>query len=180
LPVLFTQCRVGRYGRLFKIYKFRKFRKTAHNESMITLPGDIRFTRVGKTLDSTKINELPQLLNVLRGDMAVVGPRPEVPKFHFCFRGRHAALLNFKPGLFGPSQTKFRNEANLFPADRDPDLFYARCIFPQKADLDLQYYGSATLASDCVWIIRSLRSVALGTKAPPQMEPQRQGNRRVQ
>jgi lipopolysaccharide/colanic/teichoic acid biosynthesis glycosyltransferase len=165
LPVFFKQSRLGRNGKIFRIYKFRKFRKTTLDQSVVvTLPDDKRYSRIGKILDKLKINELPQLVNILRGEMSIVGPRPEIPDFYHCFAGSHARLLNFTPGLFGPSQTLFRNEAEMYSEHQDPLTLYVKVIFPQKAELDLQYYDTATLSSDILWVFKSVASVLRGSK----------------
>jgi lipopolysaccharide/colanic/teichoic acid biosynthesis glycosyltransferase len=122
--------------------------------------GDDLYSRVGKILDKTKLNELPQLVNVLRGDMSVVGPRPEVPDFKHCFAGRYSELLDYAPGIFGPSQSAFRNEAAMYPPGQDMKSFYERVLFPRKAEMDLQYYRHATIGGDLYWIFRSLVAVA--------------------
>jgi lipopolysaccharide/colanic/teichoic acid biosynthesis glycosyltransferase len=84
---------------------------------------------LGRILDKTKLNELPQLLNVLNGEMSLVGPRPEIPDFEHCFRGRYRQLLNYTPGVFGPSQSAFRNEAAMYPTGQDMNRFYERIFF---------------------------------------------------
>jgi lipopolysaccharide/colanic/teichoic acid biosynthesis glycosyltransferase len=163
-PVLFLQKRLGRHGKLFHIYKFRKFRTCASVDgSMVTRPNDLRYSRVGKVIDKLKLNELPQLLNVIKGDMSIVGPRPEIPEFCSCFGGQHARLLDIKPGIFGPSQAMFRNEMELYPADQDPHTFYAKVLFPSKAAIDLHYYTTSTLRSDAVWVVKSVGLVLQGS-----------------
>jgi lipopolysaccharide/colanic/teichoic acid biosynthesis glycosyltransferase len=160
LPIIFRQRRIGCGGKIFYIHKFRKFINGDFSSSPhVTLVNDKRYSRVGKFLDKTKLNELPQLLNVLRGDMSIVGPRPEIPAFRHCFDGPHEALLEIKPGIFGPSQTIYRNEAELYPVDGDANEFYESVLFPRKAEVDIAYYSKATTMSDMAWIIRSLIAV---------------------
>ncbi len=159
-PVLFRQRRLGRGGRVFQTLKFRKFSNVRGGEgSLLTSLHDHRYSRVGYLLERTKLNELPQLFNVLRGDMSIVGPRPEIEAFANCFSGPYARLLDFQPGIFGPSQTKFRNEAALYPVETDAMRFYEHVLFPAKARLDLDYYTHATRRSDLYWIVRSLLAV---------------------
>ncbi len=168
-PVLFRQKRVGRLGRIFQIYKFRKFiNRNCGAGPKVTLTNDHRYSRVGKVLDKTKLNELPQLFNVLRGDMSIVGPRPEIPEFRHCYVGPYEKLLKITPGIFGPSQTTFRNEADLYPTDQDADAFYQRYLFPAKAGLDLSYYEQAGNMSDVCWIVRSVAAVVAGGREPQQ------------
>lgn len=162
-PILFRQFRLSRNSKIFTVYKFRKF-TVAGDESgpKVTLPDDQRYSRVGKVLERTKLNELPQLLNVVRGDMSIVGPRPEIPDFSYCFVGDFRQLLNFTPGIFGPSQTLFRNEVLLYEKDCDPERFYAEVLFPAKARIDIEYYSKATCYTDLIWIFRALFAVFLG------------------
>ena len=159
-PVLFRQRRIGRRGKVFEVLKFRKFSMNANDGPILTLANDDRYSRVGRFLERTKLNELPQLVNVLRGEMAVVGPRPEIEAFEHCYSGRYAQLLDHAPGIFGPSQTAFRNEATMYPPDIDPKTYYETVIFKGKADIDLAYYANASLAGDIYWIWRSLIAVA--------------------
>lgn len=152
-PVVFRQTRIGIGGRRFCLYKFRKFRTSSEgNGRAVTLKGDPRMTRVGRLLERSKLDELPQLWNVLIGDMSIVGPRPETLDFADCFAAELEAVLDHKPGLFGPSQALFRNEGHLYPADRDPHEFYRAVLFPSKARIDLSYFPQRTLFSDLRWV----------------------------
>ena len=113
-PILFSQLRLGQNGRPFRIYKFRKFRPDCDQHGCpLTMEGDGRMTTVGRILAATKLDELPQLWNVLRGDMALVGPRPESLAFTDCFRNGFEKILEHKPGVFGPCQVMFRHESKL-------------------------------------------------------------------
>lgn len=165
-PALFRQKRIGPRGTTFSALKFRKFSQHADSAgSIVTLTDDDRYSRVGRFLERTKLNELPQLINVLQGDMSIVGPRPEILAFRHCFSGPHANLLDFPPGIFGPSQSEFRDEASMYPPGQDPNQFYERVLFVQKANIDLAYYPTATLRSDIAWIVRSLGAV-IGLRRP--------------
>lgn len=157
-PVFFSQPRLGQHGRLFRLYKFRKFRDGSGGRA-VTLKNDERMTRVGRFLERTKIDEVPQLWNVLKGDMAIVGPRPETLDFADCFQGSFRAVLDHRPGIFGPNQVYFRNEGALFPATADPQEFYVTVLFPAKARADLHYFPRRTLAQDALWVIRGLLAV---------------------
>ncbi len=171
-PVLFAQTRLGVNGRPFTMYKFRKFH-TRHDSSgcPLTLQGDARMTRIGRFLAATKLDELPQLWNVIRGDMAIVGPRPESLAFEDCFRNEFEDVLHFKPGLIGPSQVYFRHEAMHYPAGEDPTDYYRRVLFPAKARLDLTYFPTRTIGSDIAWIGRASLAILGHVPAPPSPQP---------
>ena len=159
-PALFRQKRIGRGGTTFDALKFRKFSQRANGSgSIVTLTDDDRYSRVGRFLEATKLNELPQLVNVLYGHMSIVGPRPEIENFRNCYKGEYEKLLGITPGIFGPSQAEFRGEASLYPTGQDPMKFYERVLFPRKAEIDLAYYPTATLRTDLYWIFRSLGAV---------------------
>jgi lipopolysaccharide/colanic/teichoic acid biosynthesis glycosyltransferase len=158
-PVLFAQERLGKGGRPFVMYKFRKFAKSSVAGCSLTTRADSRLNIVGRILLATKFDELPQLFNVIRGDMSIIGPRPESLAFADCFVGGFERVLDHKPGIFGPCQTLFRNESNLYPEGADPVAFYRARLFPMKARIDLAYYPHRTLPSDALWLIRSVLAV---------------------
>jgi lipopolysaccharide/colanic/teichoic acid biosynthesis glycosyltransferase len=158
-PVIFTQIRVGRDGRRFRLYKFRKFHAGSVNGPKLTVHEDPRLTKVGRFIERTKLDELPQLWNVVRGDMSIVGPRPEVPAFADCFDHGWRRLLDFRPGIFGPAQVAFRNEGAMFRGE-DIERFYRDVLFPAKARLDLSYYSHRSLTGDLAWICRGILAVA--------------------
>jgi lipopolysaccharide/colanic/teichoic acid biosynthesis glycosyltransferase len=167
-PVFFSQERLGLQGRRFWMLKFRKFHPDIGGDTRpLTLADDPRFTRVGRFLAKTKLDEVPQLWNVIRGDMAVVGPRPEVPEFEACFAGPLQQLLDYRPGIFGPSQSAFRSEAVLFTPDRHPQEFYRQVLFPAKAALDLAYYPTRTVFGDIRWVLRGILAVCRPGHAMP-------------
>ena len=156
-PVLFSQARLGVGGKKFLLYKFRKFPGDWGTRGPgVTVAGDARMTVIGKYLERTKLDELPQLWNILRGEMSFVGPRPESLQYADLFSGRFKAVLDFVPGIFGPNQVEFRNESAMYPADEDPEVFYRRYLFPKKAESDLQYFSHANNFHDILWIIRGL------------------------
>jgi len=116
-PILFSHVRLGQNGRPFVMYKFRKFWPDCdRNGCPLTMTDDVRLTRIGRILAASKLDELPQLWNVLRGYMSLVGPRPESLAFADCFRNGFEKVHDHKPGLFGPCQVLFRNESKLYPA----------------------------------------------------------------
>jgi lipopolysaccharide/colanic/teichoic acid biosynthesis glycosyltransferase len=166
LPVFFRQERLGVHGQRFWMLKFRKFRATVGRETTpLTLANDPRCTRVGGWLGRARLDELPQLWNVVRGDMALVGPRPEVPEFEACFAGRFHQLLEHRPGIFGPGQAASCGEATLYPPDRQPQDFYREVLFPAKATLDLAYYPARTVFGDLKWVWRGMLAVCGAKRA---------------
>lgn len=183
-PVLFFQTRLGQSGRHFRMFKFRKFYKDVGSDGLpLTMPDDSRLTLVGKFIDKTKLNELPQLWNVLLGDMSIVGPRPETLEFADCFVGRYQSVLDYKPGILGPSQVAFRHEASLFPQACDQEAYYRGVLFPTKADIDLRYYRTRSLASDLGWIVRGAIAVfcwnaSASPALPAYREPSAAGEER--
>jgi len=136
-PVLYRGRRVGRHGREFDMFKFRKMRRDAAG-ARLTLADDERFTRVGRFLTRTKLDELPQLLNVLRGEMALVGPRPEDPMYVAAYPEEFAKILRCRPGVTGLSQIQYRDEATLLVGD-DFEALYRNELLPKKIDLDRYY-----------------------------------------
>jgi lipopolysaccharide/colanic/teichoic acid biosynthesis glycosyltransferase len=162
-PVIFSQLRVGVHGRNFRLYKFRKFDESrrVHGGGTLTINNDPRLTRLGRLLARTKLDELPQLWNVLRGDMAIVGPRPESLDLADRLGDSHRWALDYRPGIFGPTQVFFRNEAYLFQNREGGDLerFYCEVLYPLKARIDGAYYPDRTLVRDITWIIRGILAV---------------------
>jgi lipopolysaccharide/colanic/teichoic acid biosynthesis glycosyltransferase len=161
-PVFFAQQRLGLHGNLFWLYKFRKFPANWSGAGpYVTTARDIRMTRIGAVLERTKLDELPQLWNILKGDMSFVGPRPESTHFADLFQGQYAEVLGSQPGLFGPAI--IRNESSLYPADEPPEIYYRRVLFEQKAERWLAYHPNATCLTDIVWIFRGVAASLLGT-----------------
>lgn len=161
-PLLFSQLRLGQSGEPFRIYKFRKFWPSCGSDgSPLTLQEDDRMTSVGRILAATKLDELPQLWNVFRGDMSLVGPRPESLSFSDCYRDGFERLLDYKPGVFGPCQVLFRHEDRMYPVDAPPAEYYRKVLFPAKAKIDLAYFPHRTLVSDFGWIARAARVIAM-------------------
>ena len=155
-PVLFSQTRVGRNGRLFSIWKFRTMRTGVRGRA-ITARGDDRVTGVGACLRQFKIYELPQLLNVLKGDMSLIGPRPEVPEYVQCDDPRWLAVLQVKPGITDLATLLHRNEEQILGASTDPNTFYRDNVLPAKLHLNLAYLRSRSLGRDLKLIFLSIR-----------------------
>ncbi|HNY32745.1 MAG TPA: sugar transferase [Fibrobacteria bacterium] len=157
-PVLFRQVRVGKDGKLFRIFKFRTMVVDAERLGMqITVGGrDPRVTRAGYHLRRLKLDELPQLVNVLVGDMSFVGPRPEVPRYVELYSARQREVLSVRPGITDPASIAFRNENDLLALEADPERAYIENIMPKKLELNLEYLGKATILSDLVLIWRTV------------------------
>jgi lipopolysaccharide/colanic/teichoic acid biosynthesis glycosyltransferase len=167
-PIFYSQMRIARGGGRFRIYKFRKFHKDIGTGSPLTVDHDPRMTSLGRFLALTKLDELPQLWNVVLGDMSIVGPRPECVEFVDCFTGFYLKVLDHTPGIFGPSQVAFRDERSFYPTDADPIQFYRDVLFPMKASIDLAYFSNRTLVSDITWVIRGVVAVIGGARRASQ------------
>jgi lipopolysaccharide/colanic/teichoic acid biosynthesis glycosyltransferase len=160
-PVFFLQERMGRNFRPFRIYKFRTMVADADRQGgQLTVGSDPRVTRVGRWLRQTKIDELPQLINVLLGDMSLVGPRPEVPRYVEMYRDEYAPVLSVRPGLTDPASVKYRDEASILAASRDPEQEYVHRILPDKIALARDYVARATFSSDLIVLTRTLLRIA--------------------
>jgi lipopolysaccharide/colanic/teichoic acid biosynthesis glycosyltransferase len=136
-PVLFRQTRVGRYGRHFTMYKFRSMRSA--QGLPLTCEGDPRVTRAGRRLRASKLDELPQLWNIVRGDMAWIGPRPEIPEFVSMEDPLWQQVLQFLPGLADAASFEFRDEERLLAAAPDPREYYRREILPRKLRISIEH-----------------------------------------
>jgi lipopolysaccharide/colanic/teichoic acid biosynthesis glycosyltransferase len=145
-PVLFASERVGRDGRPFAMLKFRKLRSGVSGPA-ITTADDERFTPLGRLLSATRLDELPQVLNVLRGEMRLVGPRPELACFVAEFADAYAEILTATPGITGAAQLRFLNEAALLRGE-NPVHAYSNHVLPQKLSIDLAYVRSRSLGGD--------------------------------
>lgn len=137
-PVIFTQKRVGKNGRLFTMYKFRSM-EVAHSGSSISVKGESRITPLGAVLRKYKLDELPELWNVLLGDMSFVGPRPDVPGYADKLIGKEREVLRLRPGITGPASLKYRNEEELLAEQDDPLKYNDEVIFPDKVRINLNY-----------------------------------------
>ncbi len=164
-PIVFSQLRLGQNGRPFRMYKFRKFGPDCGSDGCpLTVEGDGRLTMIGRVLAVSKLDELPQLWNVLRGDMSLVGPRPVSLAFSDCYRNGFEKVHEHKPGLFGPCQVMFRNESKLYPVGVAAAEFYRQVVFPAKAQIDLAYFSRRTFVSDLGWILRGAWMIAAGAR----------------
>ena len=155
--VFFRQVRVGWKGRAFRMWKFRTMIMDAERLGRaITVGGDARITRIGHWLRATKVDELPQLINVLTGDMSLVGPRPEVQKYVDLYTLEQRRVLDLRPGITDLASVKYRRESELLANSEDPDGTYVDEIMPEKIRINLDYAREANLADDFRVILMTL------------------------
>lgn len=154
-PVLFKQRRVGQYGRLFTMVKFRSM-TVAHGGSSISVAGESRITPLGAKLRKYKLDELPELWNVLIGDMSFVGPRPDVPGYADQLEGEDREILTLKPGITGPASLKYKNEEELLSKVEDPIRYNNEVIFPDKVRINREYLKEWTFWGDIQIILRTV------------------------
>lgn len=160
-PVLFRQKRVGQHGRLFTVYKFRSMTvkaeaSVASKDSEVTSIASMeqsRITPLGEMLRRYKLDELPELWNVLRGDMSFVGPRPDVPGYADQLQGEERDILKLKPGITGPASLKYRNEEELLSSIDNPTQYNDEVIFPDKVRLNLYYLKHYSFIKDIQMIV---------------------------
>ena len=156
-PVFFKHLRVGQNGKPFLMYKFRKMHHGKQIGPRISPKYDYRLTRVGRVMERLKLDEIPQFINILRGDMSLLGPRPEIPEIVKLYNPQQRAVLSVKPGLIGPSQILWRNEKNMFPDDvPDIEAYYIEKILPQKLACDLQYIAEANFAKNFKYLLQGI------------------------
>lgn len=160
-PILFRQVRVGLKGKPFEILKFRTMRTDAERVGgQLTVGDDPRITPIGKVLRKWKLDEFPQLINVVRGEMALVGPRPEVPRYVELYSPAQRRVLDVRPGITDPASVAFRSESELMGNHPDPERFYIEEIMPEKLRLNIEYLNRRTLLTDLGVIFGTLRAVS--------------------
>jgi lipopolysaccharide/colanic/teichoic acid biosynthesis glycosyltransferase len=152
--VLFLQKRIGRYGKPFMIVKFKTMFENDGNS--ISISGDPRITQLGKILRKYKVDELPELWNILIGEMSFVGPRPDVPGYADKLKGEARKILELRPGLTGPASMKYSDEEKLFNCRIDAQSYNDNVIFPDKVRINLDYYHNHTLLGDMQIIINTI------------------------
>ena len=158
-PVFFRQERVGRGGRLFRIHKFRTMR-VASSGSQVTSADDNRITPLGKVLRKTKIDELPQLIDVALGDMSLVGPRPEVPRYvELWGEEARAEILSIRPGITDPAAIAYRNEQDELAAAEDPETHYTQVILPRKVAMYRDYVRNRSFVGDLKVILGTFAAI---------------------
>ncbi len=159
-PPFFRQERVGRGGRPFRMWKSRTMIVGAERgDRHLTVGGDPRVTRVGAVLRRTKLDELPQLVNVLRGEMSMVGPRPEVPRYVAFYTADQRAVLRLTPGITDPASLRYRDESDELAASAEPEGTYVHQIMPEKIRLNLAYAARATWRTDIGVIWATVRAL---------------------
>jgi lipopolysaccharide/colanic/teichoic acid biosynthesis glycosyltransferase len=160
-PLLFRQARIGKDGVDFQILKFRTMTHAPNgNGPRLTQREDPRITPIGRLIRRSRLDELPQLWNVIRGDMSLVGPRPDVREFLACLKPREASILKVRPGITSLTSLEFRHEDDLLPqGEREMTQHYVEKILPEKVRLELDYAEKATLLSDLKVLFRTAASV---------------------
>jgi lipopolysaccharide/colanic/teichoic acid biosynthesis glycosyltransferase len=159
-PVLHRARRVGRGGEPFELAKFRTMVVGADRSGPgITVAGDARVTRVGRALRASKLDELPQLLNVLRGEMSLVGPRPEDPRYVELYTDEQRHVLSVRPGLTSLATLEYRHEEHVLAASADPDTTYREVVLPDKLAIDLGYVERAWIGLDIVILVRTALAI---------------------
>lgn len=159
-PIFFIQKRIGRNGKEFRLIKFRTMKVESKTiESTFNAGTKSRITALGKILRQTKIDELPQLLNVLKGDMSLVGPRPEVKKWTEVYPDKWSIVHSVKPGITDIAACEFRNEEELLWRSPDPEATYRNVILPRKLYLYIEYVNNHTFRGDSMIILRTIQTI---------------------
>ncbi|GAA4706424.1 O-antigen biosynthesis protein WlbG [Nocardioides conyzicola] len=157
-PVLFRQTRVGHHGRPFQILKFRTMASSPAPSPQVTVSGDARITRLGRQLRRTKLDELPQLFNVIAGDMSLVGPRPEVPQYVEDWPDEaRAVVLSVRPGITDPAAVELFDEEAVLARYPDPVEAYRTIVMPHKLEIYQQYVASRSLTGDLLIMLATVR-----------------------
>jgi len=163
-PVFFIQERVGRGGKIFKVIKFRTMvEKASKVGPKLTAKNDPRITAVGQILRWLKIDEIPQLINVLKREMSIIGPRPEIPEIVKVYTKEQRKVLSVRPGMLGPSQIVGRDELEKYPDDVDVEAYYIEHILPEKLATDIEYVKSASFVTDIRYLFHGLTETVIGS-----------------
>ena len=152
----FTQDRVGKDGYIFRVVKIRTMCEVQGMSSTVTTGADQRITRLGRFWRRTKIDELPQLINVLKGDMSFVGPRPDVPGYADELRGEDRLVLSVRPGITGPATLKYRDEETLLQEQDDPESYNKNVIWPDKVRINKDYVKNYSFKNDLLYIVKTI------------------------
>ncbi|EKB05939.1 hypothetical protein HMPREF9711_00908 [Myroides odoratimimus CCUG 3837] len=154
-PAIFKQKRVGQHGKLFTMYKFRSM-TVGHSGSSVSVRGESRITPFGAKIRKYKIDELPELWNVLIGDMSLVGSRPDVPGYADKLEGDDRKVLLLKPGITGPASLKYKNEEEILAEQEDPIKFNDEVIFPDKVKINISYLENWSFVEDIRIIFKTI------------------------
>jgi len=154
---LFMQKRVGREGKLFNVFKIKTMKPLVGVETTITTANDMRITKSGKFFRDTKIDELPQLFNVLFGSMSFVGPRPDVEGYADKLEGEERAILSIRPGITGPASLKYRNEEELLAQQANPKEYNDKVIWVDKIAINMNYIKEWSFLKDIYYIVKTVR-----------------------
>ena len=154
-PVFFRQRRTGRYGKEFTIIKYRTM-IVKHAGSTVSVRGENRITPLGAKLRRYKLDELPELWNVLKGEMSFVGPRPDMPEYFQRLEGEEKKILELRPGITGPASLKYANEEEVLASMPDPQKYNDEVIWPDKVRINLDYYYNRTFITDLGIILRTI------------------------
>jgi lipopolysaccharide/colanic/teichoic acid biosynthesis glycosyltransferase len=154
-PVLFQQERIGYKGRPFIMYKFRTMKNIKYSDT-VSVKGDFRITGIGSFLRKYKLDELPELWNVLKGDMSLVGPRPDVPGYADKLEGEARKILLLKPGITGPASLRFSDEEEILAKVNDPIKYNDEIIYPEKVKINLNYFDTFSLLGDVKIILKTI------------------------
>ncbi|MDZ4821940.1 MAG: sugar transferase [Flavobacteriales bacterium] len=158
--IFFTQVRVGKNGKTFRLIKFRTMRSKSEASGQLTIgSGDHRITRSGSILRNYKLDELPQLVNVLLGQMSIVGPRPEVPRYVALYNEEQQHVLDISPGITDYASLQYFHESDLLAKSENPEETYINEVMPAKLQLNLQYIREQSFISDCKIIGRTVRKI---------------------
>ena len=158
-PIMFRQKRIGKGFHPFLIYKFRTMQEASGRRRSLTVGDDPRITPTGRLLRRTKIDEIPQLINVLKGDMSFVGPRPEVPEFVELFRSEYEEILKVRPGITDLASLKYRDEAAVLEQSENPEEEYLRRVLPDKINLSKEYIRRSSFFFDLTLILKTVRKL---------------------
>ena len=155
--VFYKQIRVGKNNKDFKLYKFRSMRVNADKQGLLTVGSkDSRITKAGYFIRKYKIDELPQLINVLKGDMSFVGPRPEVRRYVDLYSEEQMKVLSVRPGITDPASIKYRNENDLLSSESNPEQYYIQHIMPDKLKINIDYINNRTFIKDIKIIFQTI------------------------
>lgn len=159
-PVIYKQTRVGKNGKDFAVLKFRSMKQDSDSKGLLTVGGkDPRITKTGYFIRKYKLDELPQLINVLKGDMSFVGPRPEVRKYVLLYDEVQKKVLDVNPGITDVASIKYRNENEMLEGSDDPESFYIKVIMPVKLKMNLEYINDRSFFKDIKVILNTLKTV---------------------